>query len=353
MKNRIVQLDALRAIAIILVMFNHLDLTGLTSQYSQVVFGYLRQGGWIGVDLFFVLSGFLISGLLFNEFSKSGDINIKRFLIRRGFKIYPSYIVLIVVGTLIDYIESHEIDYKGLAVNLVFLQNYFPRLFKHTWTLSVEEHFYFLIPLLILFVMTRRREGELKWWFFTIASVCLALRIFKILSIEEFDFYALFARTHLRIDSLFFGVILNWCYRNYGLKIRMLIEQYKFAIVAFILAVSMLPFLYSRSTNLWIAGAPVSLLYIGFGLVLLLSMNYEPNQLTKFLARIGTYSYSIYLWHVLVNIYWARFCQQMVNGSLYWTLYFAGFFSISVLVGMLSHKVVEAPFLKLRNRYFP
>jgi len=75
--NRLRELDFLRGVAILLVLFRH-----------QLLFSFLKTMGWIGVDLFFVLSGFLISGLLFKEFQKFGAINPKLFLIRRGFKIY-------------------------------------------------------------------------------------------------------------------------------------------------------------------------------------------------------------------------------------------------------------------------
>ena len=84
--SRIKQLDVLRGIAIVLVLGSHMPASDLWSQI-----------GWVGVDLFFVLSGFLVSGLLFNEYKKHGQIRLGRFLIRRGFKIYPAFYFLILV----------------------------------------------------------------------------------------------------------------------------------------------------------------------------------------------------------------------------------------------------------------
>ena len=84
---RIKGLDLLRGIAILLVLFRHCDIEN----------NILHHFGWLGVDLFFVLSGFLVSGLLFNEYKKIGKVKIGRFLIRRGFKIYPPFYFFVLI----------------------------------------------------------------------------------------------------------------------------------------------------------------------------------------------------------------------------------------------------------------
>ena len=100
--SRAFNLDFFRGLAIFMVLFNHVnhetipsipDLTGI----SGFIFWFIKSLGWSGVDLFFVLSGFLISGLLFSEIEFSGKIRLGRFLIRRGMKIWPSYIVLLCI----------------------------------------------------------------------------------------------------------------------------------------------------------------------------------------------------------------------------------------------------------------
>ncbi len=83
-------LDFLRLIAVVLVLVRHLVLP----HQPGVLLSMLNQAGWIGVDLFFVLSGFLISSLLFGEYQATGDIDTIRFLVRRAFKIYPPFWVL-------------------------------------------------------------------------------------------------------------------------------------------------------------------------------------------------------------------------------------------------------------------
>jgi peptidoglycan/LPS O-acetylase OafA/YrhL len=94
MRNK--RLDILRCVAILLVIF-----------YHGGVVKYLSPSGWMGVDLFFVLSGFLISGLLFSEYRKNGSIQFKRFFVRRGFKIYPAFYSFVAFIALIELYRHH------------------------------------------------------------------------------------------------------------------------------------------------------------------------------------------------------------------------------------------------------
>src|SRR4026209_1924186 len=90
--GRIKQLDVIRFAAIVLVLFRHIEpCPREVSSVANAVTSTLARGGWSGVDLFFVLSGFLVSGLIFREYKTTGDFDASRFLIRRGFKIYPAF----------------------------------------------------------------------------------------------------------------------------------------------------------------------------------------------------------------------------------------------------------------------
>src|SRR5580700_3805244 len=99
MPKRLASLDSLRAVAILLVVGGHMPHIDLPN--GDVLLGlithYWQEGGWIGVDLFFVLSGFLIGGLLFREYRQYGAISFGRFFIRRGLKIYPPFFAMIAV----------------------------------------------------------------------------------------------------------------------------------------------------------------------------------------------------------------------------------------------------------------
>jgi peptidoglycan/LPS O-acetylase OafA/YrhL len=115
------KLDILRCVAVLLVMLCH---SGPRSDGLFPIFGKI---GWTGVDLFFVLSGFLISGLLFVEWRRDGRIQVGRFLIRRGFKIYPSFYVFLVVAGLAAHFFARNMTSTVVEYlhEIFFVQNYF------------------------------------------------------------------------------------------------------------------------------------------------------------------------------------------------------------------------------------
>jgi peptidoglycan/LPS O-acetylase OafA/YrhL len=151
------------------------------------------RGGWIGVDLFFVLSGFLVSGLLFREHQKFGGISAKDFLIRRGFKIYPAFWMLIGVTALLHGLFRHQFNTKATLSELLFLQNYSRGLWPHTWSLAVEEHFYILLLILLLFLSKRSHSfSSVPTVFVVLAVTSLCLRIYESYSIPYSDMTHLF-----------------------------------------------------------------------------------------------------------------------------------------------------------------
>lgn len=141
MRNK--RLDVLRCIAILQVLFYH----------GGGVMEYFARAGWIGVDLFFVLSGFLISGLIFSEYRKNGTIQFKRFFIRRGFKIYPAFYSFVVFIALVELYRHHFSPFRRYLHEIFFVQSYWPGIWVYTWSLAVEEHFYILLPLLLLLLL--------------------------------------------------------------------------------------------------------------------------------------------------------------------------------------------------------
>src|SRR5262245_6491508 len=144
--NRSKSLDLLRAVAVLLVLGRHMDVCPKeTNLFFHYVTYYLSQGGWIGVDLFFVLSGFLVSGLLFKEYKRYSTVSIKNFLIRRGLKIYPAFYFLILCTILISLKWHVHFTISSCLGELFFLQNYLGALWAHTWSLAIEEHFYLFL----------------------------------------------------------------------------------------------------------------------------------------------------------------------------------------------------------------
>jgi peptidoglycan/LPS O-acetylase OafA/YrhL len=330
-------LDVLRCIAVLLVLGFHFPYYGLWSTL-----------GWIGVDLFFVLSGFLISGLLFQEYQNTGSINFKRFLIRRGLKIYPSFYLLIALAAALSFLKHAELLRTQAIVSALFAQGYYPgplyTILAHTWSLSVEEHFYLLLPpLLMLFAAIRgNREPfrPLPALFAVLAVLCLAFRWFTLPVSDD-------ARvTHMRIDSLFAGVTLGYLYHFRPGLFHKLTPHYSL-VLAFLLC---LPAALLRQHNRAMQTFGLTGLLVGFSFLVAWSVVRTPRTvvgraLCKIAARIGFYSYSIYLWHTVVG---EALFHSGVSMGRFWS-----YIAACIVAGVAMSHLVEMPYLALRERFFP
>ena len=154
-RNR--SLDVLRAIAVLLVLGRHMPLaTSTGDSWISDAIAVWHRGGWIGVDLFFVVSGFLVSRLLLREYEDRGSLDVGRFLVRRGFKIYPSFYFFFIVTIVRRLLWDEPLMRSGVVGEACFVQNYLGTLWGHTWSLAVEEHFYILLPLSLLALLQYR-----------------------------------------------------------------------------------------------------------------------------------------------------------------------------------------------------
>jgi peptidoglycan/LPS O-acetylase OafA/YrhL len=156
--------------------------------------------GWTGVDLFFVLSGFLVGGLMMREWKATGGVEIGRFLKRRAFKIWPSYYLFLAVVTVLHVRPLREFFWQ----NLLNVQNYVPSSLSHTWSLAVEEQFYLgMAALLGLWTWRKWRAGSLLTVCLALAVVVEVNRAVQLMQGREIYFY-----THTRIDAMLLGVSL-------------------------------------------------------------------------------------------------------------------------------------------------
>src|SRR5262249_2500345 len=137
-------LDALRTAAIVLVIGNHLAVAGSHLAPSSAWGFTLFRYGWTGVDLFFVLSGFLIGRQLQRELQRRDSVNVPRFLLRRGLRIWPLYFAWVA------FLALPLGKWRGSWPDLTFLSNYFQGQVSGGWSLSTEEQFYLIVPLLLL-----------------------------------------------------------------------------------------------------------------------------------------------------------------------------------------------------------
>jgi peptidoglycan/LPS O-acetylase OafA/YrhL len=373
--SRLLYLDVLRAIAILLVLGAHLPVKPAEFTWGREFFLVWQRVGWVGVDLFFCLSGFLIGGLLFVEFQRRGHIDFVRFIVRRAFKIWPSYILFVIVATGIVVFTHRPLDL--IWPNVLHVQNYFPSVYGHTWSLAVEEHFYLALPLLLAGLIAMRQGDQKRtfapvpWLFVAISAACLLMRLEAASGIEEMDFYRNQAHTHIRFDSLFGGVFLAylttitphsilWVYRwRHALPI----VGCACFLPAFLFELGQTPFLYTAGYTLLTAGSMAIILWNWFAA----THNQHPGSssiglspvmrpLLKLLGAVGAYSYSIYLWHMPVatasaKYIWTRFLNPEHPASL--ILLAVAYVLLAVVVGMTLYRIVEKPALAVRDRMFP
>jgi peptidoglycan/LPS O-acetylase OafA/YrhL len=363
--GRDIALDVLRAAAVFLVLGRHLqDIPPGGPGWLLGPIALWRQAGWCGVDLFFVLSGFLIAGLLFKEQRQHGVISLRRFYVRRGLKIYPPFYAMI-VATLVGVWIAGEagasspgaaspVTRSHLLAEVFFMQSYFRGMWTHTWSLAVEEHFYILLPLLLMTMgkQARRRSDPFRAVVpvFLITTVAaLALRIINAGARPYHHLTHLFP-THLRIDSLMTGVALAYFHHYHRTAFIALLLPWRRWLIASGVAM-FIPTLLMPLETLFIHTWGFSLCALGSAAILagFVLAPMAPSPSTRALAYIGSHSYSIYLWHVPVMVVLEAVFKDHPSFLGESGIYLAA----SVVVGIVMARVIEVPVLAARDRWFP
>ena len=361
--NRLRELDFLRGIAILLVLMRHQYLCGFTTTM-----------GWIGVDLFFVLSGFLVSGLLFKEYLKFGNIKPGLFLIRRGFKIYPIYYLTYLLY-LTPKLIKHQFDWTGFLSDLFFIQNYvwgWGYAYVPSWSLAVEEHFYFgfalLLWLTIKYVWIDLKSGiaekisKFEISILCIMFICLCLRLLSNIYFQD-NGDKNYTMSHLRIDSLLAGVFVSYLYYFKKEKLTLFFKSNQTTLLLLsVILVSFTPFIDFQG-SFFVMTFGFSFLYISFGILLVYFLiNSQINKklnavfskkMVDIISKIGFSSYSIYIIHGFVNFLAAIINTFVLDNILNQTMVFLITLIISVLSGMFMTFYIEKYFLNYRDKYFP
>ena len=356
-------LDLIRLVAILLVLGRHAGIEVPKDDVGgNLLMHYWAQGGWVGVDIFFVLSGFLVSGLIFKEWKINHRVNFKKFIIRRLLKIFPSFWMLILSSILLPQKTFQPISIHSTLSELLFLQNYFPGIWNHTWSLAVEIHFYFMSVLGCRFCIYFEKKNEnpfrnLPVIFLIIASLSLILRM-QAIEIQPYTFYRNLFPTHLRMDSLMFGVLLSWLwnFRNLGshiqnrsVRIYLLISGCVFILPAFIFRIE---------ANPWISVYGVISFYLGAGMIVMGCINSTTLSKKYFakLAKLGTYSYSIYIWHMPVRESILPQFYRLISplfSPISWQVNLLSYILGSIIFGLIMANIIEYPILIVRERWFP
>ncbi|MEZ5326115.1 MAG: acyltransferase [Verrucomicrobiales bacterium] len=367
-------LDGVRGIAILLVMCRHLlpiePISFVPLEYVRKVL----EAGWIGVDLFFVLSGFLITGILLD--TKGSNQPFRNFYARRSLRIFPLYYFVLLVGLVVFPLSGF--NYEGLQLNLdnqLWLWSYTSNLvmayqdsylftadgfrLSHLWSLAVEEHFYLVWPLAVLSLSHR---PLLRICFGTII-VALTLRCTLYLSgVTGLANYVL---TFCRMDSLMFGALLA-----IGCRLPTAKRSLQFTIPAVgSLAGAGLAAILFTTKGWWVSHWTMqtvgfTLLAVFFSSALYVLLNTSEKNIVKRtisakpLRLLGKYSYGLYIYHSIFDAHlegWipdesGPFANLPVIGPV---SVFVARVAIILPITLLSYHLLEAPFLRLKDRFIP
>jgi peptidoglycan/LPS O-acetylase OafA/YrhL len=330
-------IDLFRSFAILSVVLYH--------------FNDLLPYGFLGVDLFFVISGILVGGILSRKFSKTEKINYWRFIFQRGGKIWPSYYFFLIVGSIIAYAFYHNsnpdqiIPLWDFKRYVFFYQNFtgtpYHWSFDHVWSLCVEEHFYLVLPLMFLFVQFFFKQKKLVFLFTILAIVagfCFKYYILKYTNSKD-----TYAATPNRIDALAWGVLITLLVTFYGDKIRNLKYKAYFFLLG-LLSLAFFIFIDIRFDNVFYHKVLFhSLTPISFSLMILSVFYLKVKRSTKPLAVVAYYSYNWYLWHpVFVIIISEKFGKGVIG--------LISYLIISFFIALVATVLIEEPALKIRDR---
>ncbi len=327
----------------------------------------VKDFGWVGVDLFFVLSGFLIARQLFAELKITNTISIKQFFIKRFFRIIPVYLVVVAIYFLVPVFRERE-SLTSLWKFLTFTQNIGlnPNIngtFSHAWSLCVEEQFYFLFPLIIVATVYLKiaKKGVyilLALFLFTCLTRLYLWYIYMEPLIKADDNYNsfwitwIYYPTYTRLDGLLTGISIAGLTVYYAAIKEKITRHANFLLLLGILILTGAYFLCEIRVgfNANIFGFP--LIAIGFGFMVLAAIS-PGCILYKFKSRltssIAILSYSVYLIHKAVrHLCFIYFGKLGIDEESYWMLLLSIIFTI--LGALILRYTIEKPFLKLRDK---
>ena len=350
-------LDLLRALAIIVVVIYHAALFGFKLP------GRVDRFGWIGVDLFFVLSGYLIGGQLLAPLARGRPIDLPRFFTRRAFRIIPAYFVILAVYAFFpswrEYPEMSPLWKFVFSVQNIGLHG--GTAFSHAWSLAVEDQFYLFLPLILILVSRWPRARFIIPCVIVLGGI--TLRVFLArqnlaeagVSFRGFQTW-IYYPTWTRLDPLVFGVALaaiekfrpQWWRRLMNLAPWLLLPGLGLIVYALFLG---------EGDYLTVAASIWQFPLIALGMAALLLCAVSPRLILRRVkipgaAFIASIAYSAYLIQKLVIHFLAQFCVTH-NIVLTSAAALLGV-ELSVYVGAtILFFAVERPFLQLRHRIAP
>ena len=332
-------INGLRGLAVILVVLFHYNINGFS-------------GGFVGVDVFFVISGFLMTSLIFNRL-ESDSFNLFQFYLNRGFRIIPALSVLCLVIVLLGSVLLFPSDFSSLGVNVVASNLFFSNFqllnqsgyfdpsshenwLLHTWSLSAEWQFYIVYPIAALFLKKFFPNNLIKYLFLLIALASFISAIVLTKIHPESSYYML----HTRAWEMIAGGLVYF----FSFKVQ---SKYKLILDVFGLSLILISaYIFNPSTP-WPSG--YALLPVLGTMLIIISSNSNNSLISHNIFQwFGKISYSLYLWH------WPIFVAIVYFGKQHSYFYILMGMIGSIVFALMSYKYIEVVFLNLKNniKYF-
>ena len=351
-------IDSLRALAVLAVIIYHVDVNYL-------------PGGFLGVDLFFVLSGYLISSLIIKEHKNTGSVNLYNFYIRRARRLLPAVYFMITVG-LVVMVLFNEVLLRKSHLDAIFGYIYssnwwyiFHKLdyfdsfgaqspFKHLWSLAIEEQFYMIFPLLFLLVNRKKKskDGTYKLnknFLYVVLGLILVSLIVHILLFDINNISRIYFGTDTRAFSLLVGVVGAILYPMERLHAKVTLQQNLIYSVVSLVSIATLitVMIYTSEYNTWLYRGGFLLVAI-LGLIVIISSGKQHTLMSRLLSFkpvvfIGKISYSLYLWHFPILVLTTP-VAEVGNPNIYLVILRV---VLTFVVAIVSYVFVETPIRKL------
>ena len=367
-QHRIFGLDIVRATAIILVLCSHSTLL-LFPNESHFIITIVQFFGAIGVDLFFVLNGFLIGGIVIKNIdnNKTTPRDFMQFWVRRWFKTLPNYFLVLLLNIIVFYLFNKEII-AGIGSFFLFIQNFktaMPDFFTESWSLSIEEFAYLLVPVLLLAVIQFSKSVTKNNLFLLVTLVViLAVFLARLLFYFENDISSYKAWSHqvrkvvvYRIDSIYYGFFAAYLFS----KCRLLWNRYKTStfICGLILFFVMHGFIFifncqPQTHPLFYTVFYLPLLSISLLLLFPVFSNWEKGTVfKKQITFISLISYALYLLNYsLILLPLQRIFNIETFSSIEKVMILMFYWGASFFFSYILYTYFEKPIMSFRNSRF-
>jgi peptidoglycan/LPS O-acetylase OafA/YrhL len=372
--NRFPALHGLRFLAILSVVAYHVTWIFMGEQHIWLDPAFFAQAltVFFGMDLFFVLSGFLIGSILLRSANQAGAQHLRRFYLRRIFRTFPSYYLVLTFLAVTFPLTAHQRHH--LPLEYIYGTNFLPLergqcVMFWGWSLGLEEQFYLAVPLLFLLLRRLRDDRARIGMLSALMASALAIRLVIFFRHRPWNdgvlYGALYFRTHTRFDTLVAGILLAVVHQRYGKSVARWLESPFHRAVLGLPALACLwlllfPGMFGADkvqlVHVFAWGTVTSIMYLAAVPLAL----YGKGVVCRCLAapvfrRLATVGYGVYLVHIPVidhiMVPAARAAQERHWPMLFvWPTVVAATMALSTAIGYALHLLVEKPSLRLRDR---